>query len=474
VLVVGFVVAGCDRTGLNRVRPELFVSAEPLDMGTLPVLNEKQAELPLLNFGRAVLMVSSVKPLNAPGAFRIVSAPTEVYSGTTELVVIAFRPPSEGLFQETLRIESDDLEQPQVDVALVGIGSTRAVVNVEPASLDFGRVPECASVVQQVTLTSRGSADLIIEGIEFEAGTSPAFGFIGSTKTPVIVKSGGKGGTLTLTIKAAAPEGSSGPISGALIVHTTDPDSPVLRIPLSATVNRAPVAAIAPLGNGSPGQTVTLDGSSSSDPDADVPLAHKWSLRSKPLESATTILDPQAPTTSMRLDSLVPGAYEVQLDVVDASGVKSCRPERTKVVAAPAEKLLVELFWDNLGTDLDLHILRTTDAAIGSTPDDCFYQNKNPDWGAPGGLDDPQLLHDARTGYGPEIFGYVNPIASTYRVAVRFANELLSPLPSSRATVRIYSYGVLKAELSKTLGAAGELWPVADVTWPSGEVQALP
>jgi hypothetical protein len=39
--------------------------------------------------------------------------------------------------------------------------------------------------------------------------------------------------------------------------------------------------------------------------------------------------------------------------------------------------------------------------------------------------------------------------------------------------VRVYEYGVLKAELSKQLPKAGEIWSVADIVWPSGEVQVL-
>ena len=55
------------------------------------------------------------------------------------------------------------------------------------------------------------------------------------------------------------------------------------------------------------------------------------------------------------------------------------------------------------------------------------------------------LYSDVTEGYGPEVFGYVNPIDSTFRVAVVFQNDLLNPMPSSKATVRIYLYGVLKA-----------------------------
>ena len=88
--------------------------------------------------------------------------------------------------------------------------------------------------------------------------------------------------------------------------------------------------------------------------------------------------------------------------------------------------------------------------------------------------DDPELVRDALTGYGPEVFGYVNPVDGTYRVAVAFENELLSPMPASKVTVRVYLFGILKAEASKTLNKKGDIWEVVDVTWPSGDVMVLP
>jgi hypothetical protein len=120
-------------------------------------------------------------------------------------------------------------------------------------------------------------------------------------------------------------------------------------------------------------------------------------------------------------------------------------------------------------------VLRTNQGTLFTAPDDCFYQNRKPDWGVVGdATDNPELVRDALTGYGPEVFGYVNPVDTTYRILAVFQNELLSPMPSSKVTVRVYLYGVLKAEMSRTLDRAGGIWEVADVTWPSGDVMVLP
>jgi hypothetical protein len=441
------------------------------------VLNQKRIEIPLTNVGRAKMTVSNIALTKDDGIFRIESKPEVVESGLTENIVVVFTPLAEQAYEDTLVFETDDEENLRLELTLTGTGSTRAIIEVQPAMLDFGRVAECASTVQLITILSKGTADLVIEEIAFTEGSSPAFSFVGSVRPATVktVDANGLPGQIQITVRVSAAAGSTGALTGGVKIRSTDPEQRELIIPLTATVNQAPIPLIAPLGNGAPGQRITLDGAGSMDPDGDAPITYKWTIRSKPLASSTTIAAPENATTEMTLDAMVPGAYEVQLDVTDSTGAKSCQPARATVVASPAQKLLVEMFWDNPGTDLDLHVLRNNMALLGSLPDDCFYQNRAPDWGVVGDtMDDPALVRDALTGYGPEVFGYVNPVDGTYRVAVKYENELLSPMPSSRVTVRVYLFGVLKAEASKVLEQRGNIWEVVDVTWPSGDVTVLP
>ncbi|MDP1825283.1 MAG: choice-of-anchor D domain-containing protein [Archangium sp.] len=471
-------LVGCDNQNLQQVKPRLSPPGSPVDFGLLPVLNQKRVEIPLTNVGRAKMNVSNITLGKADGIFRLEAKPELVESGVTENIVVVFTPVAEATYEDTLDFDTDDEDNKHITLALTGVGSTKAIIELQPPMLDFGRVAECASTVQLITILSKGTADLVIEEIAFTDGTSPAFSFVGSTRTPATVQtigSNGLPGQIQLTVRVSAAATSEGTLTGGIRIRSTDPEQRELIIPLTATVNRAPVANIAMLGNGAPGQRITLDGTASMDPDGDDPITYKWTIRSKPLASSTTIAMPDAATTEMTLDAMVPGAYEVQLDVTDSTGAKSCQPARATVVAAPAQKLLVEMFWDNPGTDLDLHVLRNSMALLNTTPDDCYYQNRTPDWGLVGDTnDDPQLVRDALTGYGPEVFGYVNPVDGTYRVAVMYENELLSPMPASTVTVRVYLFGILKAERSKTLQTRGTVWEVVDVTWPSGDVTVLP
>ena len=470
-------LVGCGTNNLQQVRPRLSPPGSPVEFGLLPVLNQKRVEIPLTNVGRAKMTVSNVALTKDDGIFRIESKPEIVESGLTENIVVVFTPLAEQSYEDTLVFETDDEENLRLELSLTGTGSTRAIIEVQPPMLDFGRVAECASTVQLVTILSKGTADLVIEEIAFTEGTSSAFSFVGSVRPATVktIDANGLPGQIQITVRVSAAATSEGTLTGGIRIRSTDPERREVIIPLTATVNRAPVPNIAMLGNGAPGQRITLDGSASMDPDGDAPITYKWTIRSKPLASSTTIAAPEAAITEMTLDAMVPGAYEVQLDVTDSTGAKSCQPARATVVASPAQKLLVEMFWDNPGTDLDLHVLRDTTALLNTTPDDCYYQNRTPDWGTAGDTtDDPLFVRDALTGYGPEVFGYVNPVDGVYRVAVMFENELLSPMPSSRVTVRVYLFGILKAEASKTLERKGNVWEVVDVTWPSGDVTVLP
>jgi hypothetical protein len=476
-MLAAVVLLGCgDRLKANQ--PILAPLNSEYDYGAVPVLNEVTIpEIPVRNIGNATMKVSNVRLTEGEGPFTIKSFPTEIERSIDDKIVVSFIPLKEQDYAATLVFETDDVENPEVTVKLIGKGSTRAIMSVTPTELDFGRVNECTCALQTFTIESKGTADLLVSDISFTEGTPAGFTKVGSWVTPATVKfmdKNGLPGAITLTVKFCAAAGMTMPAMGGIHIAGTDPENREVTIPLKATVNQAPVAVIAPLGNGAPGQVVTLDGSASMDADGDTPLTYKWTLRSAPISASTSIAAPDMATTGMTLDPMLPGSYEVQLDVTDAAGAKNCMPTRATIVASPAQKLLVEMFWDNARTDLDLHVLRTPTSVVGRAPDDCHYANLAPDWGMPGTMDDPALLRDALTGYGPEIFGYVNPIDTTYRVVAEFANEHLDPMPASNVTIRVYLFGIVKFEQTKQLTMKGQRWAAVDVTWPSGMVVPVP
>lgn len=470
-LVVGCLLAGgCGKDAPSlSVVPRWVAPESTLDFGAVPALNERAMSLSLVNAGRAPLRVVGVSVREADSPFRVVSAPEEVPSQAEAPLVLAFIPPRESPYTATLELHTDDPSRPSREVLLRGEGRTAALLELETERLDFGRVAEGDAVVRSFKVSARGNAPLVLESLTL-AGAS-VFQLVGSTKTPAVLEVSTE---VELSVRYAVPQGAAAEaMSGALLLRTTDPDQREARVSLHGGVNLGPVPVVSPLGDSVPGAEVVLDGAASMDPDGDGPLAYEWVLKERPVGARAQVVEPGAARTVLRLDPVVPGAYEVELAVTDAAGARSPRPASARFVAVPAQRLLVDVSWNHVETDLDLHVSRGVDAVPGSV-DDCHYANPRPDWGAPGPAEDPELLRDRLTGYGPEVFGYESPVAGTYRVAVVLARANGAVDPRSEATVRVYDRGVLKGEFRRTLSSQGEVWTVADVQWPSGVVTEVP
>jgi uncharacterized protein YfaP (DUF2135 family) len=141
------------------------------------------------------------------------------------------------------------------------------------------------------------------------------------------------------------------------------------------------------------------------------------------------------------------------------------------------EDVHVQLVWDTpsdanqldeLGTDLDLHLLHPN----GRWNDgmwDCFWQNQTPSWGAPGGEDDPSLDIDDVDGAGPENINMSSPERDkTYRVGVHyFADQAFG---RSFATLRVYIRGQLVQEMRRKALDNEQFWRPLDIVWPSGQI----
>lgn len=72
------------------------------------------------------------------------------------------------------------------------------------------------------------------------------------------------------------------------------------------------------------GDTVTLDGSASSDPDNNVPLSYSWSINSKPSGSAAILSDNDIVNPTFVPDLV--GDYSIELTVTDSLGAVSTPP----------------------------------------------------------------------------------------------------------------------------------------------------
>jgi hypothetical protein len=234
-----------------------------------------------------------------------------------------------------------------------------------------------------------------------------------------------------------------------------------------------PVADAGPDQERQPLQDVELDGTDSHDPEGLDITAVKWTLLEKP-SGSTSELERDDVARPMFWADLA-GEYVFELTVQNEEGVWDSSPDEVVITVLPLDGFYVELSWDN-DNDLDLHLMDASADLFASG--DCNYCNPNPQWGEPGGADNPSLDIDDIDGFGPETITIDAPTEGTFYVAVHYYGEQGFPFCDgqcavSEATINIYVGGELAESFTTTLDGQGDLWRVAQLDWPSAAISEL-
>lgn len=233
-------------------------------------------------------------------------------------------------------------------------------------------------------------------------------------------------------------------------------------------VPEPPVAVIAGPANASPLDIVLFDGSASYSDQSPIET-YQWSVTGRPGGShAELVQDASDPRRAVFHVDLA-GDYEIALKVTDERGMDGT--DHWRFSAVPWQTVHVELTWDRPDTDVDLHLVSESEGGtFYSEPFDCFYENTNPDWGAPGiDVDDPAIDIDDVDGFGPENVSLNEPQEGhRYRVLVHYYDD--RGAGASTVTVRLYLSGLLRYEGIHPLDRTGSGWEVATIDWPTGEV----
>lgn len=493
LLLFSLMAPACSEPEIAKVRPVIKVTATHvdddgshlLDFGDVPVLLRKSLVITIENIGRAPLGLEAFEMEADEGIFTADLDPSGTTLKASEKVEInvTFRPAAQEPFAGLARIVSTDTSKKEVTVTMEGRGSTIGRAEIDPRQIDFGMVGEWTQEVRNIRIASVGTAPLLIESVELLEGSSDAFVILGSTKPTELPPpaQGRPGGEVLLGVACAPTEATEGvEIAGKLRLVTTDPEQREVVIDLSAWINRAPFAVIeVDPSNHAPNLPIRLDGTKSWDPDGHMPLEPpRWRVFRKPLDANAEIVPSDSWTPDLIADT--PGEYEVGLDVSDSEGV-ACYPpdgssilpcERKKVVVQAEDDLIVRLIWDHKLTDLDLHLLDTGQAL--NSEGDCYWANRNPDFGIIGDpSDDPVFVKESLKGYGPEEIVFSKPTGGKYKVAVHFAKANGSTKPRTVATVQVYIYGKLEAEMTAQLDKPDQIWEVLEVEWPTALVTEI-
>ena len=192
--------------------------------------------------------------------------------------------------------------------------------------------------------------------------------------------------------------------------------------------------------------------------------------------------------------SSTPDAWAEVVDVetaADASTLEDASPADASEVSLDADVfevpsgLEVRLAWSSpvspepgvdtgaTFVDLDLHLRHPFAVDWFDMPFDCFWFNPAPNWGSfdPVVQDDPVLELDSIDGEGSERASIDQPEDGLiYRIGVHAWND--NGQGPTQATVSILIGGQLLYEASLPL-KNHDLWEVATVSWPSGEITSV-
>ena len=226
-------------------------------------------------------------------------------------------------------------------------------------------------------------------------------------------------------------------------------------------------------------------------------LRYQWTV-DQPVGSQS-VFQPSPTFPNPSFEANVAGTYTFYLDVWDENGTQSCEAATMEVRVISHEAIHVELLWTTpgdpdetdtgpfSGSDVDLHFLHpnapsspTADDLDGDglpdpyfdQPFDCFWLNPHPDWGAYGDEigDNPGLDRDDTDGAGPENINLEVPEDDhVYTVAAHYWND--HGYGAAFATVRVYIHERLAYEVQNVRLINEDMWCVAHVHWPSGEVR---
>jgi len=231
------------------------------------------------------------------------------------------------------------------DGQVASVADTVTISTVNSAPVANAGADQTALVTQTVTLNGGASSDVDGDTLAF------AWAFVSRPAGSTAMLSGAGGVQPTFVVDRAGTYQVQLVVNDGAVSSAGD----VVEV---QTVNSAPVANAGADQSAYVGQTVTLDGSGSTDVDGN-PLGYVWALTSRPAGSAAAVSDPTAVTPTFVLDRA--GVYVAQLIVNDGT------------VSSPADTVTVTTLNSapvaNAGADVSVIAGRTVTLNGGGSSD---------------------------------------------------------------------------------------------------------
>lgn len=458
------------------------------------------------NIGHAALVISDILPSGHHTfsiAFPDPTAPADTDKDTDKWpsviepgeafpLRINFAPEDTEPAKAEIIFHSNDTNDPQYKVDLIGNSGAPCISLTDEDGIDFGPSFISRTSRRALTITNcSGGSDLIVSSIELSNNANGKF------QVPAeLLPADLPGGSLTIRPRESAnftltyDPTDVVEDNGELLIRSDDPSKMVLKVPVSGegSLTNCPTAVAEARIRGDvqytqevnarPLQNIEFSALQSS---GDSTLTYEWTMLARPAGSQTRIL----PSTTIAEPELwldLAGDYVVELVVRDAEGLASCEPSIVKIHSVPGAAIHVQLTWyakgvphpaENRGTDLDLHYQHPLAQQEWNHPFyDIYWKNIAQNWGTAGSPSMATLDIDDQWGITTENVNHKNPVAGmSYKVGVHYFLD--NGFGEAEATVRIYIEGQLKAEFRDKPMKHKYFWEIAGIQWPSGNILTI-
>lgn len=440
--------------------------------------------------------------------------PVRIDQGKVNTIKVKFAPLTSDAATASLVVFSNDSTVPAGVEVLIKGNHEGSCLKVNPKIVNFGAKGVGLLATLPVELVSCGTSPVEIYGIGFDPErTSPDFvldlttlpgleaGGEVSEQTPIIIPINEKVEfNVRFVPDVENPKDEAGqpiPDLGYIMVANNSFDDELEVEVRGVGVDITCPQAIISIDEGSeviPQTVLHLKGHESFAPSGTI-AKWEWTVQ-QPIGSVSLFV-PSATFPNPTFEANVAGSYLFKLTVWDENGNPSCIPAEAEVVVIPDEAIHVELLWNTpndpdqtdegpeAGADVDLHFLHPyasgPDLDGDGKPDgwfdqpfDCFWFNPHPNWGSfdPAVDDDPSLDRDDTDGAGPENLNLNIPEnEKKYLVGVHYWHD--HKYGPSYVTIRVYIYAMLVFELTDVKLLNHDMWEVATIAWPSGEVTLI-
>lgn len=452
------IALGCtgNETKVNELTPDLAVSVDLLDFGEYKAGETLTQSIQLINAGQATLTVDGIDVVSeGADVFTLQEIPLTLERQEVFDLQIDFTPVDLESYTADLIIRSDDDENPEYTVSLTGIGGLGPLPDIALSTevLDFGAVAPGEESILFLTVRNDGDAELNIS--QTEQTGSGAFSLLTDLDGQTL-----PAGSETSVVVSYAPQQDIGE-QGDFVIYSDDIDEPevsVLLVGNGGGESTYPVASLACPSSFLMGETVTVDGSASSDPSG-LALTYDWSALQIPVGSNAGLQLSES-ETSVDLDLDVAGTYQVGLIVENSLGQRSPQAECLWTVE-PVADVYAELSWTDSQADFDLH-MTTVEDGLFQFDSDCCWCNAEPGWSSNDDAN-PVLLSDSEDGSVAERIEILAAEDGEYYFRVHYFSD--NGAGESEATIRMYIEGQLVGQYTESM-THNQMWEVGFVRWP--------